>query len=186
MSRTPRKPDADPYRKARWREQARAIVMKDRHHRKYGRAVDTGGAVAQALERAYKQGFADAQGETAPAARDASSQTALDWALIPPRPRNAFWSCCLFLFGRSGDRRRQGWLEPYVTERGTPGWRLVVVGFEPEKAMGANSIRPLVRLGLLDADGDASHRLTVTALGRATWDRFLARGGEFPEDLTNL
>jgi hypothetical protein len=34
----------------------------------------------------------------------------LEWVLIPPRPRNAFWSCCLFMFGRHGDQPRGGYL----------------------------------------------------------------------------
>ena len=49
------------------RKEARDVVFKDRHDRKYGCAVDTGGAIARALERAYKQGFADAQGDPLPA-----------------------------------------------------------------------------------------------------------------------
>ena len=44
----------DPRRKARFREIARGIVAKDRYNRKYGIAVDTAGAIAQALERAYR------------------------------------------------------------------------------------------------------------------------------------
>ena len=48
---------ADPHRKANFREEARGIVAKDRYDRKYGHAVDTAGAIARALERAYKQGF---------------------------------------------------------------------------------------------------------------------------------
>ena len=46
-----RRPDADPIRKARFRESARAIVAKDRHDRKYGLPVDTAGAVARAMEK---------------------------------------------------------------------------------------------------------------------------------------
>ena len=53
MSR-PNPPAPDPWRKARFREEARDIVAKDRYDRKYGRAVDTVGAIARALERAYK------------------------------------------------------------------------------------------------------------------------------------
>ena len=66
MKQPPQKPSVDPYRKARFREEARGIVFKDRDDRKYGRAVDTAGAIARALERAYRQGFADAQDDPAP------------------------------------------------------------------------------------------------------------------------
>jgi hypothetical protein len=49
-------------RKVRFREAGREILAKDRHDRKYGFPVDTARAVARAMERAYRQGFADAQG----------------------------------------------------------------------------------------------------------------------------
>ena len=60
MKQPPRKPSLDTYRKARFREEDRGIVFKDRDDRKYGRAVDTAGAIGRAMERAYRQGFADA------------------------------------------------------------------------------------------------------------------------------
>ena len=102
-----RRPDADPIRKARFREAAREIVAKDRHDRKYGFAVDTAGAVARAMERAYRQGFADAQDEPPmPAAGDVQPGEAINWALIPPHPRSAFWTICLFVPGKG--KRTQG------------------------------------------------------------------------------
>jgi hypothetical protein len=88
-----RRPDADPRRKVRFREAAREIVARDCYNRKYGFAVETAGAVARAMERAYRQGFADGQGEPAmPAVSDVQPDEAIDWALIPPRPRTAFWT----------------------------------------------------------------------------------------------
>ena len=38
-----------------YREAAREIVAKDRYDRKNGFTVDTAGAIARALERAYRQ-----------------------------------------------------------------------------------------------------------------------------------
>ncbi|SKA39267.1 hypothetical protein [Consotaella salsifontis] len=87
----------------------------------------------------------------------------LDWALIPPRPRNAFWF----------------WLEPAPIERGTIGWRRVIDGFDPDKVIGNSSID----LDLVELVEGTQDRLTVSARGRATWESFLAAGGEFPEDL---
>jgi hypothetical protein len=58
-----RRPAPNAHRKVRFREMARDIVAKDRHDRKYGLAVETAGAIARALERAYRQGFEDAQTE---------------------------------------------------------------------------------------------------------------------------
>jgi hypothetical protein len=45
------------------RKAARENLTKDHHDRTYGYAVDSTGAVARAIERAYLEGFADAQGE---------------------------------------------------------------------------------------------------------------------------
>ena len=181
-----RRPDADPIRKARFRESARAIVAKDRHDRKYGLPVDTAGAVARAMERAYREGFADAQGEPAmPAASDAAAGETIDWALIPPRPRTAFWTICLFILGKGERTDGAGHLVPATTERNTAGWQLIWPGgnFE-EKPLGERTIVPLVRLGLLELADDGPERLLVSARGRATWWRFLERGGQYPEDLT--
>lgn len=187
MNQRRRQPPADPYRKARFREEARGIVAKDRYDRKYGRVVDTAGAIARALERAYKQGFGDAKhGFVTGPLPSMPDDGPLEWELIPPRPRAAFWSCCLFIFGKRGEQPRLGQLEPDITERGTAGWRLVVAGFKPEKSMGGNTIRPLIRLGLLVPAHAAPHRLVVSDRGRATWEQFLARGGEFPDDLTSF
>jgi hypothetical protein len=90
------------------------------------------------------------------------------------------------MFGRHGDQPRGGYLEPDITERGTIGWRLVVAGIAPDKAIGASSIQPLVRLGLLEGDPAEPHRLTVSARGRSTWEHFLESGGRYPEDLTSF
>ena len=189
MSR-PKTPAPDPYRKARFREEARDIVAKDRYDRKYGRAVDTAGAIARALERAYKRGHADAQSDPAgklPDIRpDIHGGGAIEWALIPPRPRNAFWTCCLFMFGRAGDQFRRGYLEPDITERGTMGWTLVVERLPPDKVIADSSIRPLIRLGLVERDAENPENLTISEQGRATWERFLAAGGHYPEDLTSF
>ena len=137
----------DPRRKARFREIARGIVAKDRYNRKYGIAVDTAGAIAQALERAYRDGVRDdpAAAVQAPEQDDAGP---LEWALIPPRPRDAFWSICLYTLGRDTDLPRDGHLAPAITERGTPGWTLVAGGYTPDRVISDRSIGPLVRLGL--------------------------------------
>src|SRR3546814_15688349 len=71
----------------------------------------------------------------------------LEWALIPPRPRDAFWSICLYTLGRDTDLPRDGHLAPAITERGTPGWTLVAGGYSPDRVISDRSIGPLVQLG---------------------------------------
>ena len=181
-----RRPDADPVRKARFREAAREIVAKDRHDRKYGFPVDTAGAVARAMERAYRQGFADAQDEPPmPVVGDVQPGEAINWALIPPRPRSAFWTICLFVLGKGERTQGAGHLVPATTGRGSAGWRLILPSGNFEKdPLGERTIVPLVRLGLLELADEGPERLLVSACGRATWWRFLEHGGQYPEDLT--
>lgn len=183
-----RKPESDPIRKVRFREAAREIVAKDRYDRKHGMPVDTAGAIARAMERAYRQGFLDAQGaSTGPIQNEAPSEDVVDWALIPPRPRAVFWTICLFTIGKGERRAREGHLLPAITERGTPGWKLTVpAGDFRDKPFGEKTLLPLVRLGLLELANEPSERLIVSEQGTATWLRFLERGGDYPDDLTQI
>lgn len=128
-----RQPPPDPLRKIRFREAARDIVAKDRYDRKYGMAVDTAGAIARALEKAYLQGFVDAQlpvPEAAPVGAASDPTGPLDWVMIPPRPRSAFWTICLFTLGKGGQQERGGvW-----SQRGPNG----------EHPAGSSSCRPVL------------------------------------------
>lgn len=183
-----RRPGADPVRKIRFREAAREIVAKDRQDRKYGLAVDTAGAIARAMERAYRQGFANAQCERPTTVGGlAQNGEAVAWALIPPRPRSAFWGICLFILGKTERTDGSGHLLPVTTERGTPGWQLSVPNHPSyDKVVGEKTIVPLVRLGLLEPADHGPERLLISARGQATWWLFLQRGGQYPEDLTML
>lgn len=180
-------PANDPVRGARFRETARDILSKDRRDRKSGLTVDTGGAIARALERAYRQGFAEAQETREP--KKAEVGEVVQWAMIPPRPRHAFWAICLFIYGQqaSANDNHDGYLIPATTQKGTLGWQLVIPSRPSlrEKAIGAKSIRPLVRLGLLEPARN-SEQLVVTKRGADTWRQFCALGGQYPDDLRNL
>ncbi len=70
-------------RLGRFRAVARDILMRDREARQLRRAVDTGGSIARALERAYQDGRKDA--EAGPAGLPAPQPRALQWAEIPRR-----------------------------------------------------------------------------------------------------
>ena len=181
-----RSPTADPRRKVRFREAARDIVAKDRYDRRAGLAVDTAGAIARALERAYRQGFEDAQSQTPAAAEPVDAEAALEWALIPPRPRAAFWSISLFCLGRGENSNSGGHLVEAMTPRGTAGWRLIASDGRDIDVIGGNTIKPLVRLGLVAPTMGVPSRLLVTERGRLTWKRFLDLGGQYPEDLTRI
>lgn len=185
MTERPRQPNPDPYRKVRFRELAREIVGKDRQDRRAGYAVDTAGSIARALERAYRDGFEAAQIQSAQPAPSAQSDSGpVEWVFIPPRPRTAFWSICLFCLGRSDLPEAPGRLVPAITDRGTPGWLLTAANDSDIRVIGEKTIIPLLRLGLLTLTDDGAPSLIVSDRGKATWERFLERGGRFPEDLT--
>lgn len=185
MTKKVRQPSADPYRKARFRELAREIVFKDRQDRRSGYAVDTAGSIARALERAFREGFDAAQIDgPRHAAAALLDDGPMEWALIPPRPRTAFWSICLFCLGRRDLPQSEAQMVPAVTQRGTPGWRLTTSNDRDIRIIGEKSIIPLVRLGLLTLTNETSPRLLLSDRGKLTWERFLDRGGRYPEDLT--
>lgn len=189
------KPVKNPHRTAAFREAARDIVHKDRYDRRAGMSVDTAGAIARALERAYVQGFIDAQEPPSATVEippgtvgdsTAGSGQPVEWILIPPRPRDAFWTICLFALGRETPitEKASGHLVAVQTPSGRPGWQLISHS-GLEKPFGHATILPLLRLGLLDPEYAPDRRLVISALGRATWQRFVERGGQFPEDLTS-
>ena len=185
MTRQSERVPPDPYRKARFREIARGIVAKDRYNRKFGIAVDTAGGIANALERAYRDGVHDARTGFELVAKQSDSAP-VEWALIPPRPRGAFWTICLFILSRGDRPASGGQLVPAVTERGTIGWNLIVQGQSFEKSFGDRTIAPLVRLGLLEAAPNNPGHQIVSKRGEETWSLFIQRGGQYPEDLTDL
>lgn len=176
----------DQSRKARFREEARLIVQKDRYDRGRGVTVDTAGAIARALDRAYRMGFDEA---TAGTSEEPEATGWVHWSMIGFRPRAAFYSLCLPMFGNAGlfperaSEEREGYLEHATTVRGTDGWRIVVDRLPHDFVFASRTIEPLVRLGLLDAVPDRPEHLHVTARGHATWMRFVNTGGRFPHDV---
>lgn len=189
MSTVKRRAPVDPDRKARFREEARSIVFKDRDDRRYGRAVDTAGAIARALERAWRDGFAAGQDDDPqPAIDTAADEGPIPWHRIPPRPRSAFWTICLWFIGKTEQHVDRGsLLVAGTTPRGTGGWTLIRDSSRNDHdTFGDRTIRPLIRLGLLEATTGADTRLVLSVRGRETWAAFLTRGGQYPDDRCDL
>src|ERR1700728_4648064 len=64
------------------------------------------------------QGYEDAQLEPpAGLSEPPDEDGAPDWVMILPRPRNVFWTVCLFALGRDAQPVRSGHLVPTLTER---------------------------------------------------------------------
>jgi hypothetical protein len=190
----PRRPPSDALRKSRFRETVRAILRTDRVKRQFGQAVDTAGALARAMEQAYRLGFDDALAVPSahtglPVGPDAEGQMsdAMSWTSIPPRTRNTFWSICLAALGRTGRTETPSHLVPVATRRGTLAWQLVVPDRQTyEKTVGDGTVVTLVRLKLLQHAPVGEPRVTLTDYGIRTWNRFCERGGHWPDDLVDM
>ena len=93
-------------RRAKFREIARDIIATDRHNRKYGITQDLAGTITRALEKAYRQGHEEALLSGAPGGGGEIGPSSVvpegvEWIMIPPRPRSAFWTICLRTFGKN-------------------------------------------------------------------------------------
>ena len=131
------------------------------------------------MERAYRQGFEDAQLEP-PANHNVASpqEDALEWTSIPPRPRNTFWTICLFSLGTENiPDQSDCYLIPVTTKRGTPGWQLIQPGrTQCNLIFGHQTFIPLARLGLFDYEDRESGRVALLSdRAVATWKLFRER-----------
>jgi hypothetical protein len=184
------RPAANAARKRQFRETARDILHMAKVKRQRGEAVDAAGAVASAMERAYRLGFEEAlQPLTPPDPAEALEQAgeaesdAMAWTLIPARTRSTFWSICLAALGRAGRTTTPSYLKVVTTRAGRLAWQLVVPDRQTyEKQVGDGTITTLFRLGLMDF-GDDEDTVILTDYGIRTWNRFCERGGHWPDDL---
>lgn len=152
-------------RRAAFREIARAIVRTDRERRKFGLTVDTGGAVARALERAFQAGMAM---KHAHAHRGHTDTRPTEWLDIPPRPRIALWSICLWSLGTETPSSPEATAHFVFRNR---QWAIHVDSREisEERGYGDRTVKPLVKLGLLAATGPNLDCLGLTDLARRIW-----------------
>lgn len=82
---------ADPTaRRTMFRETAQDIVRTDRERRKYGVTVDTAGAIARALEQAFKAGAKAGDAAIEPrGGSESGGRQPQAWLELPPRSRAA-------------------------------------------------------------------------------------------------
>lgn len=170
-------------RKGEFREIARDIVWKDRNNRKYGRSVDTGGAITRALEAAYRLGLEHSRAhDEIPPAKPAeiSQDEAIAWNSIPPRSRAAFECIYRYKFAVILVKNATPW------ERNPAKWacywdrgNLLAdnerMKFEQKYSLG--TLAPIIRLGLMVEETIEGRTLLVaTKKADATWSAALAAG----------
>lgn len=171
-------------RKGEFREAARDIVLKDRDSRKFGRSIDTGGAIARALEAAYKLGVAHGAGAVAPVPSvtdvPATSPESIAWNTIPPRPRAIFerilsfkWIVLLVPDAAPWKKQSDRWACYWDWgDRKPEGKR-----YELADTFSRTTLAPIVRLGLMkELEVGGRTALEPTELAVATWARALAAG----------
>lgn len=161
-------------RKGEFRERAREIVAKDRECKKFGRSVDTGGAIARAMESAYKLGLAHGANQVALTEVASAADEGIAWTLIPARSRSAFERIVAFNLVV---------MRPNV-ESPLPSlnnvWRCFQqrgAGSELAETFAKSTFAPLVRLGLMEERKlESATILDVTSLGAATYARAISDG----------
>lgn len=174
------------HRRAEFKEIARDIIWNDREKRKYGHSVDTAGAIARALEKAYQRGRKEER-DGEPLYPDQIPGSPIEWKLIPSLPRRAFWSVCLFILGRTEQEKPfVGGLELIRNERdGRLRWVIIRSWSEPDHydisfSWGPRTIQTLIKLGLLIPTED--RKVEISELGKRTWGQALSEsiGDLFP------
>jgi hypothetical protein len=172
------------FRKGEFRETARDIVWKDRNSKKYGRSVDTGGAIARAMEAAYRLGVSHGGShkvDVPDARRSTPSQdAAIAWNTIPPRPRAIFerivtfkWIVMLVSDAAPWERYPDKWA--CYRDRGNN--KSETERYVLAHTFSRSTLTPIDRLGLMVAkvvDGDTF--LVQTPKAAATWADALSAG----------
>lgn len=161
---TAKSPPVPANHKAQFREEARRIIRADRAARMSGASQNTIGAVAAALERAFKLGR---DGGGAPAS------PALSWEGIPPRAREALEYLGIKSRPIHG-LREEGLVLVPDDVNGRTRWR-VEGADESERTYPAIAINPLVKLGLLEAPQGREDALQLSPSGAAAFDGYWAR-----------
>lgn len=170
--------EMDKFRKVQFRETARDILKTDRWKRKYGQTVDTGGAIARALEKAYQLGRKEER-EGQPEIAPQNGLMCMNWYLIPPRPRGAFWAICLHLLGdQKPFHTFDGGLE-LMSDGYGQNFRWVLLrnwsedgSIDRTRTWGRKTISPLKKLGLLEEKEE--YKLSLTPKGILTWHTALS------------
>lgn len=167
-------------RKSEFRDIARAILAKDRGLRRNGYSVDTAGAIARELEKAYKLGRAHAGKPVERASRNERGQAGerVCWQLIPSRARDRMEQILGFRYvvvlacGVDWGPRPDKWA---LYGQGRDAAGAAVLHFV--EFLAKSTLAPLIRMGLM-AEVSVADRtyLVPTDLGTEVWRDAVATG----------
>lgn len=172
-------------RKGEFRETSRDIVSKDRFSKKYSLSADTGGAIARALEAAYKLGLAhggDRKADDRPAGLKPSTQSSyVAWNTIPPRPRAIFeriLSCkWIVMLVANASPWQQGPSEKWACYWDGGDQKPEGERYELADTFSRSTLVPIIRLGLMEERVIAGRTmLEPTPLAVSTFAAAVAAG----------
>lgn len=175
--------DADEVRRAEFREIARRFVLDEKNRRKLRINSDPTGQIARLLEKSYQRGRREER-EGAPEITLPTEY--MEWRIIPPKPRQAFWSICLSILGQDpAITSTEHWNLRFFEIDGKLRWVLMKDGqiddVRVRNEWGERTIRPLVSRGLMTEVKGAL--IELTEFGRATWWAAVASCEESPIEL---
>ncbi len=156
-------------RRASYKEIARGIVSDDRAARRYGASQNTIGEIERALVAAFLDGFKQAT------ASEVETDD-LTWVQIPPRSRETLASMTSRFSAKFGHGENRADRIETFEQDGKKRWRTIATdGQHPDHSVADGSVRPLIRLGLLEQlpDTPGTYGLTELGLqlGREYWRR---------------
>lgn len=178
-----------------FRSWAREISEKAKWDKNLGRTVDINGQMARAMERAYKQGFEDAQtgsqGIAVSDSRDPNDASPVPDSLVGSKISGALHSIGLRQMGTEQDYQPDASIRAcFIQEdsistrnRKAPDWQVYPAYSDTyEKGVSDRTIQQLVKLGILqaatssDPDLHGKNILVLSAKGRATYTSMFIDG----------
>lgn len=156
-------------KRASYKEIARNIVGADRTARRNGTSQNTIGTIERALVSAFLDGRKHA-------AKLEPENEEVTWMQVPPRSRETLCDMTFRFSARSGNHENRADRIEVFTENGKQRWSIVDAdGKRRERSVADGSVRPLIRLGLIDHMSDNSNLYALTSKGRQLcrdyWER---------------
>lgn len=156
-------------KRASYKEIARNIVNADRAARRHGTSQNTIGSIERALVAAFLDGQEHGTNKEA-------ETEELTWIGVPPRSRDTLCSMTFWFSAKVGSGENRADRIEVFSENGKQRWSIVDAdGKRHERSVADGSVRPLIRLGLIDQMPDNPNLYGLTTKGRQLcrdyWER---------------
>ncbi len=167
-------------KRASYKEIARNIVNADRAARRHGTSQNTIGSIERALVAAFLDG------RKHDAEREAETEE-LTWIQVPPRSRETLCNMTFWFSTKVGNGENRADRIECFSENGTQRWSIVDAdGKRRERSVADGSVRPLIRLGLIDQMPDNSDLYGLTTKGRQLCQDYWKRSDQDDPSLPKI